>query len=116
MTRAQNRLFISIFADVRVHLNCLFTPHIPSGHAQAQLFLHHSDGFYFGEKSSFFFCTDQKSRTCRKAMPVCNNIDYVNYFVSSKSRLFGAYRLQLLPVFNCGAIKVGEEMHILTIL
>jgi hypothetical protein len=50
MDRAQNRLFISIFADVRVHLSCLSTTHIPLGHGQAQLFLCHSDRFYAGEK------------------------------------------------------------------
>ena len=41
---------------------------------------------------------------------------YVNYFISLKSRLFGEYRLQLLPVLNYGTIKVGEELNILTIL
>jgi hypothetical protein len=49
-------------------------------------------------------------------MPACNNIDYVNYFISLQTRLFGAYRLQLLPVLNYGRTEGGEELHIVTIL
>ena len=67
-----------------------------------------------GEKTFFFF-TDHKSLTCRKAVPACNNIDHVNYFISLKTRLFGAYRLQLLPVSKYGMIRRGEELHILMI-
>ena len=44
-------------------------------------------------------------------MPACNNIDNVNYFISSKTHLFGAYRLQLLPVLKYGTIEGGEELH-----
>jgi hypothetical protein len=73
--------------------------------------------FMLGEKKKFFFFTDHKSRACRKAMPaVTVSTMYVNYFVSLNSRLFGAYRLQLLPGLSYGTIKVGEDLNILTIL
>jgi hypothetical protein len=71
--------------------------------------------FMLGKK--FFFFTDHKSQACRKAMPaVTVSTTYVNYFISLKTRLFGAYRLQLLPMLSYGTIKVGEELNILTIL
>jgi hypothetical protein len=71
--------------------------------------------FMLGKKGFFFF-TDHIYGTCRTAMPTCNNFDYVNYFTCLKDRLFVAYGLQLLPVFNYGRVKSGEELHILTIL
>jgi hypothetical protein len=58
------------------------------------------------ENKMFFYFTDHKSRACRKAMPaVTVSTMHVNYFISLKSRLFGEYRLQLLPVLNYGTIN-----------